>query len=173
MKRRVISIIALSLSFTTGMLVGGSSERRGRASGNPAEALDPAFHDGLYQAKLDTRDGKPPHFSVGRWSSPSARASYISGYEEGYRESVASPAGFVEESSIAQLATSGFRDGMLDGAWHRSTARPFQADQTAHYRNAGLLGSQDAANGETLKDFYRQAYLHGYKQAYYSASKGQ
>jgi len=173
MKKRVISIVALSLSFTTGVLVGGSSHSSSPGGTSRVQALDPAFRDGLYQAKLDTRNGKPPHFSTGRWSSESARASFIAGYEEGYRDSANPPAGAVEESSIAQQATSGFRDGLLDGALHRLASRPFQADQTAHYRNAGLLNSAVPTNGETFQDFYREAYLHGYKQAYYSSSKGQ
>jgi len=171
MKKRALSIVALSLSFTTGVFVGVSSRRQAGVS--PAQALDPAFRDGLYQAKVDTRNGKPPHFSAGRWSSEAARASYISGYEEGYRESVDSPASSLEESSIAKLAASGFRDGMLDGALHRLASRPFEADQTAHYRNAGRMDSNASTNGENFKEFYREAYLHGYKQAYYSSSKDQ
>lgn len=171
MSRRALSIaMAISLSFASGVLVGGSSHRP-RHSENLAMASDPAYRDGLYQAKLDVRDGRQPHLAVGRWRTEAARASYVAGYQEGYRQSTDSPASSLYKSSVAQLAASGFRDGMLDGTWHRMASQPFQADQTPHYRDAGLTGVTTAANAEMFKDFYREAYLHGYEQAYYSSSK--
>jgi hypothetical protein len=168
-KRAVFVVVALSLSFSTGLLVGESSRKN--PANNQAMSVDPAFRDGLYQAKMDVRDGRKPHLSVGRWSSESARASYVAGYREGYRESIGSPSGSLSESSVAQLAASGFRDGLADGAWHRLAAEPFQGDQTPHYREAGIGELEVAANADAIKHFYREAYLHGYQQAYYSSSK--
>lgn len=169
-KRSLAIVIAISLSFATGVIV-GSSHRSTSANSNSAQALDPAYRDGLYQAKLDAREGRRPHLAIGRWSNESARASYAAGYQEGYRQSIGAPTGSLNESSVAQLAASGFRDGMLDGAWHRMAAQPFQADQTPHYRDAGVSELTVSANAEVIKNFYREAYLHGYQQAYYSSSK--
>jgi hypothetical protein len=171
MNRRVLPIaIAISLSFASGVLVGGSSHHSNHRD-NPAMASDPAYRDGLYQARLDVRDGRRPHLAVGRWPTEAARASFVAGYQEGYRQSTDSPNSSLYESSVAQLAASGFRDGMLDGTWHRMASQPFQADQTPHYREAGLNGLSTAANAEMYKNFYREAYLHGYQQAYYSSAK--
>ena len=170
MIRRVFSfVVALSLSFASGVLVGGSSHHPARAD-NPALASDPAYRDGLYQAKLDARAGRAPHFAVGRWNTEAARASYIAGYQDGYRRSSDSLSGALNASSIAQLAATGFRDGMLDGTRHRMSAQPFQADQTPHYHEAGL-SSVAPVNREMFQNFYREAYLRGYQQAYYSSAK--
>jgi hypothetical protein len=171
MKFRVISVVvALSLSFASGVLIGGSSHQSTSANA-ASQTLDPAYRDGLYQAKLDARQGRRPHLAVGRWSTQSARASYVAGYQEGYRQAVGSPAGSLNEFSVAQLAASGFHDGMLDGAWHRLSSLPFQAEQTPHYRDAGLSLVDAPANTDVIQHFYREAYLHGYQQAYYSSSK--
>jgi len=165
MEKRVFWLLALSLSFSTGLLVGGSFHGS-KPSGNPAEALDPAFRDGVYQAKLDAKEGLRPRFSTGRWSTESARASYVAGYQQGYRES-----GQLLEPSLAELAASGYRDGMRDGAWHRMASQPFQADQTANYRDAGASYLDVNTNAERFKHFYREAYLDGYHQAYYAQAK--
>ena len=169
MKERVLLfVIGLSLSFASGVLIGGSSHHSASPQ-NPAFASDPAYRDGLYQATLDAREGRKPHFAVGRWNTEAARASYIAGYQEGYRRSSDSTDA-LNESSIAQFAATGFRDGMLDGTRHRMAAQPFQADQTPHYREAGL-NSIATANPEMFRNFYREAYVHGYQQAYYSSAK--
>lgn len=171
MNKRVFWIGALSLSFATGALVGNSSHHSKFSASNAAQALDPAFRDGLYQAKLDVRDGRSPHLSTGRWNNESARASYVAGYQQGYRETYEMQSGQLIEPSIAELAASGYRDGMLDGTWHRMASQPFQADQTANYRNAGVSYLDVNVNAERFKHFYREAYLNGYHQAYYSLGK--
>lgn len=170
MERRVFWVVALSLSFSTGLLVGGSFHGS-KPSVNPAEALDPAFRDGVYQAKLDAKEGLRPRFSTGRWSTDSARASYVAGYQQGYRESYEKQSGQLLEPSVAELAASGYRDGMRDGAWHRMASQPFQADQTANYRDAGTSYLDVNSNAERFKHLYREAYLNGYHQAYYAPAK--
>ena len=170
MEKRVFWVLALSLSFATGLLVGGSF-RGSKPSVNPAEALDPAFRDGVYQAKLDAKEGLRPRFSTGRWSTDSARASYVAGYQQGYREFYEKQAGQLLEPSVAELAASGYRDGMRDGAWHRMASQPFQADRTANYRDAGTSYLDVNTNAERFKHFYREAYLNGYHQAYYAQAK--
>jgi hypothetical protein len=171
MKKRVFWVAALSVSFATGLLVGSSSHRSKFTAPSAAQALDPAFRDGVYQAKLDVREGRRPHFSTGRWSNASARASYVAGYQQGYRESYENRSGQLMEPSVAELAASGYRDGMLDGTWHRIASQPFQADQTANYRDAGISYLDVNANAERFKHFYREAYLNGYHQAFYSQVK--
>ena len=169
-KRVILFVVAAGVSFASGVFVGGSSHPPAPAE-NPALASNPAYRDGLYQAKLDAREGRKPHFAVGRWNTEAARASYIAGYQDGYRRSSDSPTDdALNASSIAQLAATGFRDGMLDGTRHRMAAQPFQADQTPHYREAGLR-SITTANPEMFRNFYREAYVHGYQQAYYSSAK--
>jgi hypothetical protein len=168
-KRVFWFVVALGLSFASGLFVGGSSHPSAPAE-NPALASNAAYRDGLYQAKLDAREGRKPHFAVGRWSTEAARTSYIAGYQDGYRRSSDAPTDAVNASSIAQLAAMGFRDGMLDGTRHRMSAQPFQPDQTPHYREAGV-SSVVTANPEMFRNFYREAYVHGYQQAYYSSSK--
>ena len=170
MEKRALWVVALSLSFSTGLLVGGSS-RGSKPSVSPMQALDAAFRDGVYQAKLDAREGQRPRFSTGRWSTDSARASYVAGYQQGYRESYEKQSGQLMEPSVVELAASGYRDGMLDGAWHRMASQPFQADHTANYRDAGMSRADVNANAELFKHFYREAYLNGYHQGYYSQVK--
>ena len=168
MRKRMFWVVALSLSFATGLLVGGSSHGS-KPSVIPALAVDPAFRDGVYQAKLDAKEGMRPRFSTGRWGTEAARASYIAGYQQGYRESYEKRSGQLMEPSVAELAASGYRDGMLDGTWHRIASQPFQADRTANYRVAGTSYLDVNANAERFKHFYREAYLNGYHQAYYSS----
>ena len=171
MNKRVFWVAALSLSFAGGLLVGGSVHHSRFPHRSAAQALDPAFRDGAYQARLDAEEGRRPHFSTGRWSSDSDRASYVAGYQQGYRESYENLSGQLMEPSFAELAASGYRDGMLDGAWHRIASQPFQADQTANYRDAGTSYLDVNANADRYKHFYREAYLNGYHQAYYFLEK--
>lgn len=51
--------------------------------GKPA-AANAAFRDGAYLGKLDAREGKDPHVSVGRWSRDEDRIAFTSGYEQSY-----------------------------------------------------------------------------------------
>jgi len=52
-------------------------------------AADGAFRDGLYQGKLAAENGRPRCPPVGRWSTEQERATFTSGYERGYVESLA------------------------------------------------------------------------------------
>jgi hypothetical protein len=170
MEKRVFWVVALSLSFSTGLWVGGSFHGS-KPLINPAEALAPAFRDGVYQAKLDAKEGLRPRFSTGRWGTDRARASYVAGYQQGYRESYEDQAGQLTEPSVVELAAFRYRDGIRDGAWHRMASQPFQADQTANYRDAGPSYLDVNTNAERFKPLYREAYLNGYHQAYYAQAK--
>jgi hypothetical protein len=58
----------------------------------------------------------------------------------------------------------------LVAAWHRMASQPFQADQTANYRDVGTSYLDVNTNAERFKPLYREAYLNGCHQAYLSSS---
>lgn len=171
MKRRILLSLGLSASFAAGLLVGESAYRPRLVTGNVSQEIDAAFRDGHYQAKLDAQEGRKPHFSIGRWNTEAARALFIAGYQQGYREFSESRSGRVVEPSVAELAATGYRDGMLDGARHRLGSQPFQLDQTQNYREAGLAYLEVNAETEQYKQIYREGYASGYQQAYFSQLK--
>jgi hypothetical protein len=168
LKRRALFVLALSVSFVTGLLVGNSAHKPKLAGSNPAQEVDAAFRDGVFQAKLDVQDGRKPHLSISRWNTEAARALFVAGYQKGYREfsEIGSPG--VMGPSVAELAATGYRDGMLDGARHRVASQPYQPEQTTNYRDAGLAYLETNGDAEQYKQFYRQGYSNGYQQAYYS-----
>jgi hypothetical protein len=170
MRRRIFLVLALCVSFASGMLVEGSAHRPKLSATDRSQEVDAAFRDGVYQANLDVQEGRRPRLSVGRWNTEAARALYIAGYQKGYREFSGSNAGKTG-ISIAELAATGYRDGMLDGARHRLEAQPFQAEQTANYRDAWMVYLDTNADGELYKRYYRAGYSNGYQQAYYSEGK--
>ncbi len=171
MKQRIFLILALCVSFASGMLVEGSAQKPKLAASEGTPEIDAAFRDGVYQAKIDVQEGRRPRLSVGRWNTENARALYIAGYQKGYRESSATSTGKVTGISIAELAATGYRDGMLDGAKHRLGSQPFQPEKTANFRDAGLAYLDANADGELYKRYYRTGYSNGYQQAYYSQTK--
>jgi hypothetical protein len=167
LNNRMFMVLALSGSFAAGLIVGESKRDPGLPTVEIAKATDAAFRDGLYQARLDTRDGRKPHLAIGRWTSPEARVSFVSGYWTGYRPLNEARLGRVAGPSVAELAAAGYRDGMLDGSWHRNAAKPFQAEQTANYQAAGAAYLGITVTPEEFKNFYREGYVNGYKQAYF------
>jgi hypothetical protein len=169
-KKRIFLVGALCVSFASGMLVEGTAHKPKRAASEASQEVDAAFRDGVYQAKLDVQEGRRPRLLVGRWSTETARALYIAGYQKGFREFSAS-AGEVNEISVAELAATGYRDGMLDGARHRLGSQPFQAEQTPNYRDAGMAYLDSTADSELYKGYYREGYSNGYKQGYYPQGK--
>jgi len=134
-------------------------------AGKGAQAMDAAFRDVLYQAKLDVQDGRAPRLRTGRWGHNADLVVFIAGYEQGYREYSEARSGKLAEPSAAELA--GYCDGTLDGAADRIKAQPFQVEKTANYRNAGQGFLEAKAHPEEYMRFYRQAYSNGYQQGYY------
>jgi hypothetical protein len=167
MNNRVFIVLALSGSFAAGLLVGESKREPSMPTAEAAQTTDVAFRDGLYQAKLDIRSGRKPHLAIGRWSSPEARVSFVSGYWRGYDPSSEAATSQMSRLSVAELAAAGYRDGMLDGRWHRTAAKSFQAEQTTNYQAAGAAYLGMTVTPDELKYFYREGYMHGYKQAYF------
>jgi hypothetical protein len=164
---RLIIVLALSGSFAAGLLVGESKREPSMPTAEAAQTTDVAFRDGLYQARLDISTGRKPHLAIGRWSSPEARVSFVSGYWRGYGPSSEAATGRMSRLSVAELAAAGYRDGMLDGRWHRTAAKPFQAEQTTKYQAAGAGYLGVTATPDEFKTFYREGYMNGYKQAYF------
>jgi hypothetical protein len=169
--KRLFLVLALCVSFASGMLVEGSAHKPKLSATERSQEADAAFRDGVYQAKLDVQEGRRPRLSVGRWNTEAARALFIAGYQKGYREFSGSSVGRGTGISVAELAATGYRDGMIDGARHRLAAQPFQAEQTANYRDVWMVYLEANADGELYKRYYRAGYSNGYQQAYYTQGK--
>src|SRR5882762_9407385 len=112
--------------------------------GKGPQAIDAAFRDGLYQAKLDVQDGRAPRLRTGRWSAHADRAVFIAGYEQGYREYSEAHSGKWTERRAAELARD--CDGKWVGGFDRVKAQPFQEEDTANYRTAGQGDLEVKAN---------------------------
>jgi hypothetical protein len=172
-EKRISLVLALSVSFASGVLVGGSAYKPKLAASDVRQETDAAFRDGAYQAKLDFQDRRIPHPAVGRWSSEPARAQFFAGYQQAYNELSEAESSGKLWPSVAELAAAGYRDGMIDGTWHRAASQPFQADQTTNYRSAGMVYAESRADREDYKRYYREGYLNGYRQAYDTPSKSE
>jgi hypothetical protein len=79
-KKRIVLVLALGVSFASGMLVEGTAHKPKLAASDVSQELDAAFREGVYQAKLDVQEGRRPRLSVGRWNTETDRALYIAGY---------------------------------------------------------------------------------------------
>ena len=79
-------IAALPLVTTSFLLSKRAIPKTQVIKASETHATDPAFRDGLYLGKLDAENGREPHLSTGRWSTDVDRASFKSGYQEGYRQ---------------------------------------------------------------------------------------
>jgi len=173
MKSRVFLMLALSVSFAAGLIVGGAKRGTSLPAVEPTQSTDAPFRDGLYQARLDAQEGRKSHPAIGRWSSAEARASFLAGYQRGYRPWSGAAIGRVTGPSITELAAAGYRDGMLDGGWHRTASQPFQAKQTANYLAGGAAYLGTTATSDEFKRFYRESYVNGYQHAYSAQAKPQ
>jgi hypothetical protein len=173
MKSRVFLMLALSVSFAAGLILGGAKRGTRLPAVLPAKSTDAAFRDGLYQARLDIEEGRKSHPAIGRWSSTEARASFLAGYQRGYRPWSEAAIGRVTGPSIAELVAAGYRDGMLDGGLHRIASQPFQAVQTANYLAGGAAYLGTTTTPDAFKHFYREGYINGYQHAYSAQAKPQ
>ena len=158
------SPIVLTIGVAVGLVV-GFSVRGPQASSANRQAVDAAFRDGMFQAKLDVESGRKPHVACGRWNSNADRALFIAGYQQGYREAFEAHAGKLPKPAAAEVA--GYRDGLLDGVAHLIASHSFQPEKTDNYLNAGQ-GSLQPEDVAKYQREYRHAYLNGYQQGYYS-----
>jgi hypothetical protein len=170
-KKRIFLVVALCVSFASGILVEETTHKPKLTASERSQEVDAAFRDGVYQAKVDVQERRRPRLSVGRWNTETARALYIAGYQKGYWEFSGTGTGNVSGINVAELAATGYRDGMLDGARDRLWAQPFQAEQTANYRDAWMVYLDANADGEPYKRHYRAGYSNGYREAYYTREK--
>jgi hypothetical protein len=171
MKSRVFLMLALSASFAAGLIVGEAKRGTSLPAVEPAQSADAAFRDGLYQARLDLEEGRKSHPAIGRWSTAEARASFLAGYQRGYRPWSEAAIGRVTGPSIAELVAAGYRDGILDGGWHRIASQSFQAEQTANYLAGGAAYLGTTTTPDEFKHFYREGYINGYQHAYSAQAK--
>jgi hypothetical protein len=149
-----VSFAAIILGFAVAAAFYSAYSRQ--ALNAPNTALNAAFRDGIYQAKLDDQLGRKPSFSTGRWISDADRKSFLAGYEMGLESAQA--AGALPKG--AEIV--GYRDGMVDGAEARRRRQPF-ALRTSIARAAQ---TRSAAGGQHGSE-YLQAYANGYQYGYY------
>ncbi len=87
MKKMTLSTLALLV-----MTASAFTLRNGRAAesffGNPAMATNGAFRDGLHLGKLAGQSGDGYRVATARWVNPNDRASFASGYDQGYKARV-------------------------------------------------------------------------------------
>jgi len=80
---------ALTLSaFLMVTLSAGSVDPRVRGSDPAIPMHDAPYRDGLFQGRLAAPRGGADRPNVGRWSSDDARAHFIQGYEQAYRDAL-------------------------------------------------------------------------------------
>lgn len=154
----------LAMGIAIGLLVGISVPRSHVPVAEAAPAVDAAFRDGMFQAKLDLQNARKPLLMAGRWNADADRALFIAGYKQTYNEAAVA-GGKLAKADAAELA--GYADGIADGAAQRMAARRFQADKTSNFRNGG----QTAELTENALSDYRRAYMNGYQLGYYSPDK--
>ena len=80
---------AAALALTTLLMVtvsAGSVDTRVREPDRALPMHDAPYRDGLFQGRLAALRGGENRPSVGRWSSDDARAHFIQGYEQAYRD---------------------------------------------------------------------------------------
>jgi hypothetical protein len=81
-----ISLLVIPFGAATARLVGKASHAKQVSTVDAAQETDAAFRDGFYLGRLDAADGRKVRPSIGRWSAPKDRASFLAGYQRGYEE---------------------------------------------------------------------------------------
>jgi hypothetical protein len=155
----------LTMGIAIGLLVGISVPRSHVPIAAAAQAVDGAFRDGMFQAKLDLQNARKPLLMAGRWNADADRALFVAGYKQTYGEAAVA-SGKLVKADATELA--GYADGIADGAAQRMAAQRFQADKTSNFRNGGQAA--ELTRKSTLSD-YRRAYMNGYQVGYYSQDK--
>ena len=155
----------LTMGIAIGLLVGISVPRSHLPAAVAAQAVDAAFRDGMFQAKLDLQNARKPLLMAGRWNSDSDRALFIAGYKQTHNEAAVA-SGKLVKASATELA--GYADGIADGTAQRMAGERFRADKTSNFRNGGQTA--ELTRGSALSD-YRRAYVNGYQVGYYSRDR--
>jgi hypothetical protein len=86
MKRFVGYAAAMLIGLATGAtLANGVSAHTLEADNVQVKhGTDAAYRDGLFMGKHDAEEGRLRHVSAGRWSTPTDRAQYQTGYDAGF-----------------------------------------------------------------------------------------
>ena len=81
-----ISLVVIPFGAATVRLAGKASHAKQVNTVDATQETNAAFRDGLYWGKLDAEDARKVRPSIGRWSEPKDRASFLAGYQRGYEE---------------------------------------------------------------------------------------
>jgi len=78
-------VIALFLGVAVGMSQSGRESNGWQSSSiRTARATSAPYRDGLYLGRLTAARGGESHISTGRWTTEADRASFKTGYQQGY-----------------------------------------------------------------------------------------
>jgi hypothetical protein len=102
MKRQ--SPYVLALRFMIVWLAAVSAHGPKIAPSNASQAIDAAFRDGRFLARLDAQNRRKTRIASGRWGTNRDRALFITGYQQGYREFSEAHSGKLMELNAPELA---------------------------------------------------------------------
>jgi hypothetical protein len=88
-----IALLVVPFGVATLGLAGKASRTRQVNPAGASQPTDAAFRDGFYLGKLDASEARKGRPSIGRWSDPKDRASFLAGYQRGYEEARAKQVG--------------------------------------------------------------------------------
>jgi hypothetical protein len=81
-----ISLVVIPFGAATVRLASKASHAKQVNTVDATQETGAAFRDGLYLGRLDGEHARKVHPSIGRWSEPKDRASFLVGYQRGYEE---------------------------------------------------------------------------------------
>lgn len=88
-----IAVLALFAGATVtlqAILHNGQHSARPIVEADARRDSNAAFRDGLYLGRLAAEEGSPIRIASGRWATDGDRALFAAGYQQGYREFLAS-----------------------------------------------------------------------------------
>lgn len=89
MKKHVLfGLTVIVLAVASSVWSGVSAQTLQLNKTNGLRATDAAYRDGLFLGKFDGRAGRKHRACVGRWSTQRDRASFASGYQQGYAQAL-------------------------------------------------------------------------------------
>lgn len=160
------SPFALTTGLAAGLVIGLFARSPQTASRHTNQMLDAAFRDGMFQASLDVGSGRKPHLASGRWNTNADRVTFIVGYEQAYQEAAGTRNGKSPKADAAEVA--GYLDGMADGASDGASSRSFRSEKTSSYLTARQDSLPSGTDVARFQQEYRDAYMNGYQQGYYT-----
>jgi hypothetical protein len=160
------SPFSLTTGLAVGLVIGLFARTPQTPAPNPNQAMNAAYRDGVFLATMDVQKARKPRLESGRWSAGADRASFIAGYEQAYEEMCHSRKGSFPRATTAEVA--GFTDGIADAASDEASSHSFQPKRTKNYLRAGNGPSQDNEVLASFQEEYREAYVNGYQQRYFS-----